>query len=131
MVRIKLVAISVIHVLAVFLNPNHTFIKLNLEYFIAKRLINAKDYKSSISAPIIKLRFLPLRSEWLWWLCLWLRESVCNKKSEKNFAFNGHIIISNNDNNQSEVALVPISKKQDFYPKFDVVEGQPYSGYRQ
>jgi lipoprotein-releasing system permease protein len=38
------------------LNPNHTFIKLNLEYFIAKRLINAKDYKSSISAPIIKLR---------------------------------------------------------------------------
>jgi lipoprotein-releasing system permease protein len=28
---------------------------LNLEYFIAKRLINAKDYKSSISAPIIKL----------------------------------------------------------------------------
>jgi hypothetical protein len=45
MVRIKLVAISVIHVLAVFLNPNHTFIKLNLEYFIAKRLINAKDIK--------------------------------------------------------------------------------------
>jgi lipoprotein-releasing system permease protein len=54
MVRIKLVAISVIR-LAVFLNPNHTFIKLNLEYFIAKRLINAKDYKSSISAPIIKI----------------------------------------------------------------------------
>jgi hypothetical protein len=26
---------------------------LNLEYFIAKRLITAKDYKSSISAPII------------------------------------------------------------------------------
>jgi lipoprotein-releasing system permease protein len=40
-------------------------------------------------------------------------------KSEKNFGFNGHIIISNYDNNQSEVALVPISK-QDFYPKFDV-----------
>jgi lipoprotein-releasing system permease protein len=28
---------------------------LNLEYFIAKRLITAKEYKSSISAPIIKI----------------------------------------------------------------------------
>jgi lipoprotein-releasing system permease protein len=28
---------------------------LNLDYFIAKRLITAKDYKSSISAPIIKI----------------------------------------------------------------------------
>jgi lipoprotein-releasing system permease protein len=56
MVRIKLVSISVIRVLAVF-ESNHTFIKLNLEYFVAKRLITAKDYKSSISAPIIKLRF--------------------------------------------------------------------------
>jgi lipoprotein-releasing system permease protein len=32
------------------------------------------------------------------------------KIREKNSAFNGHIIISNYDNNQSEVALVPISK---------------------
>jgi lipoprotein-releasing system permease protein len=45
------------------------------------------------------------------------------KNQRKISAFNGHIIISNYDNNQSEVALVPISKKQDFYPKFDVVEG--------
>ena len=28
---------------------------MNLDYFIAKRLITAKDYKSSISAPIIKI----------------------------------------------------------------------------
>ena len=40
------------------------------------------------------------------------------KIREKVSAFNGHIIISNYDNNQSEVTLVPISKKQDFYPKF-------------
>jgi lipoprotein-releasing system permease protein len=45
------------------------------------------------------------------------------KNQRKISAFNGHIIISNYDNNQSEVTLVPISK-QDFYPKFDVVEGQ-------
>jgi lipoprotein-releasing system permease protein len=82
---------------------------LNLEYFIAKRLINAKDYKSSISAPIIKLRFLPLPGMIMMIVSVGI-ESVCNKKSEKNFAFNGHIIISNYDNNQSEVTLVPISK---------------------
>ena len=40
------------------------------------------------------------------------------KIREKVSAFNGHIIIANYDNNQSEVTLVPISKKQDFYPKF-------------
>jgi Tfp pilus assembly ATPase PilU len=34
-------------------------IKLNLEYFIAKRLITTKDYKSSI-LPIIKLLFQQL-----------------------------------------------------------------------
>jgi lipoprotein-releasing system permease protein len=45
------------------------------------------------------------------------------KIREKVSAFNGHIIISNYDNNQSEVTLVPISKKQDFYPKFNTVEG--------
>jgi lipoprotein-releasing system permease protein len=35
------------------------------------------------------------------------------KNQRKISAFNGHIIISN-DNNQSEVALVPISKNRTF-----------------
>lgn len=43
------------------------------------------------------------------------------KIRDKISAFNGHIIISNYDNNQSEVTLVPISKKQDFYPNFKSV----------
>lgn len=30
-------------------------IKLNFEFFIAKRITRAKDYKNSISAPIIKI----------------------------------------------------------------------------
>jgi lipoprotein-releasing system permease protein len=36
------------------------------------------------------------------------------KNQRKISAFNGHIIISNYDNNQSEVALVPISKNRTF-----------------
>jgi lipoprotein-releasing system permease protein len=59
----KVRPISVIRVLAVFLalatqtsEANQIrAIKLNLEYFIAKRLITTKDYKSSISTPIIKI----------------------------------------------------------------------------
>jgi lipoprotein-releasing system permease protein len=89
------VAISVIHVLAVFLNPNHTFIKLNLEYFIAKRLINAKDYKSSISAPIIKYDFCHCdRNDYDDCVCGY-GNRFATKNQRKISAFNGHIIISN------------------------------------
>jgi lipoprotein-releasing system permease protein len=45
------------------------------------------------------------------------------KIRDKVSAFNGHIIISIYDNNQSEVTLIPISKNQDFYPKFNSVPG--------
>ncbi len=46
-----------------------------------------------------------------------------DKIREKISAFNGHIIISNFDNNQSEVSVAPLSAKQDFYPTFKSVEG--------
>ncbi len=45
-----------------------------------------------------------------------------HKIREKVSAFNGHIIISNFDDNQSEVSLRPISSKQNFYPKFTNVD---------
>ncbi len=48
-----------------------------------------------------------------------LQEKIRDKVS----AFNGHIIISNFDDNQSEVSVNPISTNQDFYPKFKSVEG--------
>lgn len=43
------------------------------------------------------------------------------KIREKISAFNGHIIIANYDNNQSDATLVPVSKNQKFYPKFTSV----------
>jgi lipoprotein-releasing system permease protein len=97
---------------------------LNLEYFIAKRLITAKDYKSSISAPIIKIAISAIAIGMVMMIVsVATGIGLQQKIREKISAFNGHIIISNYDNNQSEVTLAPISKKQDFYPKFDVVEG--------
>lgn len=96
--------------------------KLNLEYFIAKRLITAKDYKSSISSPIIKIAISAIAIGIIMMLVsvatgIGLQQKIRDKVS----AFSGQIIISNYDNNNSEITLVPISKKQDFYPDFKTV----------
>ncbi|MDD2675135.1 MAG: FtsX-like permease family protein [Flavobacterium sp.] len=97
---------------------------MNLEYFIAKRLITAKDYKSSISAPIIKIAISAIAIGMIMMIVsVATGIGLQQKIREKVSAFNGHIIISNYDNNQSEVTLVSISKKQDFYPKFTSVSG--------
>lgn len=95
---------------------------MNLEYFIAKRLITAKNNKSSISAPIIKIAISAIAIG-----IIMMMVSVATgiglqqKIREKVSAFNGQIIISNYDNNNSDITLIPISKKQDFYPNFKSV----------
>jgi len=97
---------------------------LNLEYFIAKRLITAKDYKSSISAPIINIAISAIAIGMIMMIVsVATGVGLQNKIREKIAAFNGHIIISNYDNNQSEITLTPINKNQDFYPKFNLVPG--------
>jgi len=95
---------------------------LNLEYFIAKRLITAKNHKSSISGPIIKIAVSAIAIGIIMMLVsvatgIGLKKEIRNKIS----AFNGHIIVSNYDSNQSEETLSPISTDQDFYPKFTAV----------
>jgi lipoprotein-releasing system permease protein len=97
---------------------------LNLEYFIAKRLITAKDYKSSISAPIIKIAIAAIGIGMVMMIVsVATGIGLQQKIREKVSAFNGHIIISNYDNNQSEATLTPIVKNQKFYPKFNSVAG--------
>ncbi|MFA9186761.1 FtsX-like permease family protein [Flavobacterium sp. FBOR7N2.3] len=95
---------------------------MNLEYFIAKRLITAKDNKSSISAPIIKIAISAIAIGMIMMIVsVATGIGLQQKIREKISAFNGHIIIANFDNNQSETTLIPVSKKQDFYPKFSSV----------
>jgi len=95
---------------------------LNIEYFIAKRLITARDFKSSISAPIIKIAISAIAIGIIMMIVSVATGIGLQKKiRDKVSAFNGQIIISNYDNNNSEVTLVPISKKQDFYPDFKSV----------
>lgn len=97
---------------------------MKLEYFIAKRLTTAKQHKSSISKPIIKIAIAAIAIGIIMMIVsvatgLGLQQKIRQKVS----AFNGHIIIANFDDNQSEVSKNPISTNQDFYPKFNTVEG--------
>ena len=95
---------------------------MNLEYFIAKRLITAKDNKSSISAPIIKIAISAIAIGMIMMIVsVATGIGLQQKIREKISAFNGHIIIANYDNNQSDATLVPVSKNQKFYPKITSV----------
>jgi len=97
---------------------------LNLEHFIAKRLITAKDHKSSISAPIIKIAIAAIAIGIVMMIVsiatgIGLQQKIRQKVS----AFNGHIIISNFNGNESDGSIGPVSTNQKFYPKFNAVEG--------
>ncbi|BDW91723.1 permease [Flagellimonas marinaquae] len=97
---------------------------MNLELFIAKRLVTGKEHKISISAPIIKIAIAAIAIGVVMMLiAIATGVGLKNKVREKVAAFNGHIQISNFDNNNSEVSLKPISIDQDFYPEFLNVEG--------
>lgn len=97
---------------------------MNLEYFIANRLTKAKDHKSSISSPIIKIAIAAIAIGLTMMIVsmatgIGLQQKIRQKVS----AFNGHIIISNFEDNQSQASVQPVSTKQDFYPKFTAVDG--------
>ena len=97
---------------------------MNLEYFIAKRLVSAKQHKSSISAPIIKIAILAIALGIIMMLVAFATGIGLQKKiREKMSAFTGHVTISSYDNNNSQVSLMPVSLNQDFYPEFTSVDG--------
>lgn len=97
---------------------------MNTAYFIAKKLTTTSKDKSSISKPIIKIAIVAIAIAVIMMIVsvatgIGFQEKIRSKVS----SFNGHIIISHFDDNVSEVSKTPISKKQDFYPKFTAVEG--------
>lgn len=106
------------------MNTKFEIIPLKLEYFIAKRLITAKDHKSSISAPIIKIAITAIALGMIMMMVsiatgIGLQQKIRQKVS----AFNGHIIISGYNDNNSDVSTTSVSKNQNFYPRFTSVDG--------
>jgi lipoprotein-releasing system permease protein len=97
---------------------------LNYEYFIAKRIIGSKAYKSSISAPIIKIGIAAIAiGIVVMMVAIATGIGLQQKIRDKVVAFNGHVTISNFDSNTSQESGIPISTKQGFYPEFKSVEG--------
>jgi lipoprotein-releasing system permease protein len=97
---------------------------VNFEYFIAKRIISAKEYKNSISSPIIKIAILSIVIGFITMLIsIASGVGLQNKIYKKVSAFNGDIIISNFDTNFSDDSQNPISIIQEFYPIFNSVQG--------
>ncbi len=95
---------------------------MNFELFIAKRIIAGKEYKNSISSPIIKIATSAIALGVIIMLIAISTGTGLQKKiREKMAGFKGHIQIVNYDNNNSEVSVVPINKNQEFYPNFSTV----------
>lgn len=97
---------------------------MNYELFIAKRIIVAKDYKNSISAPIIKIAITAIALGFvIMLLAVAIGAGFQEKVRSKIAGFNGHVQILNYDNNNSVLSIVPIDKNQDFYPAFKNING--------
>lgn len=95
---------------------------MNYELFIAKRIINAKKRKNSVSSPIIKISILAIAIGVIVMLFTVATTVGLQKKiKEKISGFNGDIQISNYDTNNSKVTVIPITKNQEFYPEFKQV----------
>ena len=97
---------------------------MNFEFFIAKRIISSKSYKSSVSAPIIKIGIIAIAIGIIVMLiAIATGLGLQQKIRDKAVAFNGHVTISNFDSNVSNESEFPIDINQDFYPDFKAVEG--------
>ena len=97
---------------------------MGYELFISKRIISSKSYKSSVSAPIIKIGITAIAIGMVVMLIAIATGLGLQKKvREKVVAFNGHVILNNFDSNLSNETLEPVSLKQEFYPEFNQVDG--------
>ena len=97
---------------------------MNYELFIAKRIIAAKQHKSSVSSPIIKIAITAIAlGIVIMMISIATSIGLQKKIKEKISGFNGHIQISNYEENNSKITMNPISLEQDFYPNFTDVEG--------
>ncbi len=97
---------------------------MNYELFIAKRIIAAKQDKSSVSSPIIKIAIAAIALGMIIMMIAIASGVGLQKKiKEKISGFNGHVQISNYEENNSKITINPVSLTQDFYPNFTDIDG--------
>ena len=82
---------------------------MKFEFFIAKRIIRSNSYKSSVSSPIIKIGIIAVAlSIVVMLISIATGIGLQNEIRNKIVAFNGHINVSNFDNNNSQESLSPL-----------------------
>ena len=97
---------------------------MNLELFIAKRIVASKSHKNSISSPIIKIAITAIAlGITIMLIAVAIGSGFQQKIRDKMAGFKGHIQITNYDNNVSDVSTVPVDINQDFYPIFKNISG--------
>ncbi|MEP2937026.1 MAG: FtsX-like permease family protein [Gilvibacter sp.] len=97
---------------------------MNVEYFIARRIAKSKDYKNSISGPIIKIAMAAIAIGMIVMLItIATGVGLQRKIKEKVSAFHGDIVITNFDTNFSWDSKNPIDIEQSFYPDFTSLPG--------
>lgn len=97
---------------------------MNYELFIAKRIVAGKEYKNSISSPIIKIAITAIAlGIAIMLVSVSIGSGFQKKIRDKMSGFKGHIQIINYDNNNSDISTVSIDKNQDFYPSFKNING--------
>jgi len=83
-----------------------------------------KAYKSSISAPIIKIGIAAIAIGMIvMMVTVAISLGLQQKIRDKVVAFNGHVTISNFDNTDSQESGFPVSIHQEFYPEFKTIGG--------
>ena len=95
---------------------------MKFEFFLAKRIISTKAYKSSISAPIIKIGIVAIAlSVIVMLISISTGIGLQNEIRDKVSAFNGYIIISNFDSNNSDESNIPIDVNKDLLMSVDSI----------
>ena len=95
---------------------------MKFEFLLAKRIISTKAYKSSISAPIIKIGIIAIAlSVIVMLISVSTGIGLQNEIRDKVSAFNGHIIVSNFDSNNSDESNKPIDINKDLLLSIDSI----------
>ena len=96
---------------------------MNVEYFIAKRLISAKEGNNRLSRPIIRIAILAIAlSVAVMLISIGVVKGFKKDIADKVIGFGSHIqITAFSDNNSYETSA--ISKNQDFYPSIETESG--------
>ena len=96
---------------------------MNVEYFIAKRLISAKEGNNRLSRPIIRISILAIAlSVAVMLISIGVVKGFKKDIADKVIGFGSHIQITNFSNNNS-YETEAISKNQDFYPTIEQEDG--------